>query len=298
MNYQTIQAGITGAQFIDIFNGNLSLTEQQLESLAANLLLRVIANNVKQLKVEDGKLYYTLDDTNWVSVDNNVWGSIAGNILDQTDLVQLLEYYATVNQLDTVAGNVSTLANTVSGLGTTVSNLSSNVSQNTTAIGNLQGDISDKVSSDTIKRFRISASGFLEYSLDGVAWQVVQSLADINWGSIGGEIANQVDLKTILDSKVNTSTLTSHTGDTNNPHEVTKAQVGLGNVDNTSDEDKPISLAERAALDSITVILEGLSEDKMDVTEDVKSIEYITLADWNAKKQAGELSNTTIYIVD
>lgn len=35
-----------------------------------------------------------------------------------------------------------------------------------------------------------------------------------------------------------------------NPHSVTKAQVGLGNVDNTSDANKPISTATQAALDS------------------------------------------------
>lgn len=40
-----------------------------------------------------------------------------------------------------------------------------------------------------------------------------------------------------------------HIADTNNPHQVTKEQVGLGNVDNTSDADKPISLAAQAALD-------------------------------------------------
>lgn len=35
-----------------------------------------------------------------------------------------------------------------------------------------------------------------------------------------------------------------------NPHNVTKAQVGLGNVDNTSDLDKPISTAVQQALDT------------------------------------------------
>lgn len=34
--------------------------------------------------------------------------------------------------------------------------------------------------------------------------------------------------------------LSTHVGDKNNPHEVTKAQVGLGNVDNTADLDKPV----------------------------------------------------------
>lgn len=42
--------------------------------------------------------------------------------------------------------------------------------------------------------------------------------------------------------------LGSHIDNTNNPHGVTKAQVGLGNVDNTSDEAKPISNATQTAL--------------------------------------------------
>lgn len=43
--------------------------------------------------------------------------------------------------------------------------------------------------------------------------------------------------------------LTTHINDKDNPHEVTKAQVGLGNCDNTSDLDKPISTATQTALD-------------------------------------------------
>ena len=37
--------------------------------------------------------------------------------------------------------------------------------------------------------------------------------------------------------------ITAHAGSTSNPHGVTKSQVGLGNVDNTSDLNKPISTA-------------------------------------------------------
>lgn len=43
--------------------------------------------------------------------------------------------------------------------------------------------------------------------------------------------------------------ITAHTGSTSNPHGVTKTQVGLGNVDNTSDANKPISTATQTALD-------------------------------------------------
>jgi len=41
----------------------------------------------------------------------------------------------------------------------------------------------------------------------------------------------------------------SHVAATNNPHAVTKSQVGLANVDNTSDANKPVSTAQQAALD-------------------------------------------------
>lgn len=39
--------------------------------------------------------------------------------------------------------------------------------------------------------------------------------------------------------------IAGHIADKANPHEVTKVQIGLGNVDNTSDADKPVSTAAR-----------------------------------------------------
>lgn len=45
-----------------------------------------------------------------------------------------------------------------------------------------------------------------------------------------------------------TSNLSKHTSNYENPHKVTKAQVGLDNVDNTSDVNKPISTATQNAL--------------------------------------------------
>lgn len=46
------------------------------------------------------------------------------------------------------------------------------------------------------------------------------------------------------------SALGGHVNNTNNPHSVTKAQVGLSDVDNTSDADKPISTAAQTALNT------------------------------------------------
>jgi len=46
------------------------------------------------------------------------------------------------------------------------------------------------------------------------------------------------------------SNLSLHTGDTSNPHDVTKTQVGLSDVDNTSDVNKPVSTAQAAAINA------------------------------------------------
>lgn len=52
-------------------------------------------------------------------------------------------------------------------------------------------------------------------------------------------------------SKTNQTDFDSHKNNQNNPHNVTKEQVGLNNVDNTSDLDKPISTATQVAINNI-----------------------------------------------
>lgn len=60
--------------------------------------------------------------------------------------------------------------------------------------------------------------------------------------------ANFVELYEVQAASASQAELDDHVEDTNNPHNVTKGQVGLGNVDNTSDASKPISTATQAAL--------------------------------------------------
>lgn len=69
------------------------------------------------------------------------------------------------------------------------------------------------------------------------------------------QLPNKTDLdnsiavaKTSGDNAQNS--IDTHKKDTDNPHSVTKSQVGLGNVDNTSDKNKPISTATQAALNN------------------------------------------------
>ena len=58
-------------------------------------------------------------------------------------------------------------------------------------------------------------------------------------------VAGQIGLK------ADQASLDTHINNKSNPHNVTKSQVGLGNVNNTSDADKPVSTAQREALNSL-----------------------------------------------
>lgn len=58
------------------------------------------------------------------------------------------------------------------------------------------------------------------------------------------------------------SNLTTHKSDKNNPHSVTKTQVGLSNVDNTSDADKPISTAAETRLSVLDSAIDTHTENK------------------------------------
>jgi hypothetical protein len=83
--------------------------------------------------------------------------------------------------------------------------------------------------------------------------------------SLLSTVSGKLDIDSIVDDLVSTDadkplsankgkvlndSITAHTSDTDNPHGVTKSQVGLGNVDNTSDDSKPLSEAMATALNN------------------------------------------------
>ena len=88
---------------------------------------------------------------------------------------------------------------------------------------------------DEYRRFKYNdgdGSWAYEYTLNN------SSFTSAQWGAINSGI-----------TAGDKSAYDEHLADTSNPHSVTAAQVGLGNVDNTADIDKPISTATQAALD-------------------------------------------------
>ena len=85
----------------------------------------------------------------------------------------------------------------------------------------------------------------------------------------GGYIGTAQDLKDEIDA-ISSGTgvqLQIHLDNLNNPHQVTKAQVGLNEVDNTSDANKPISIVTQSALDLKVDKITGKGLSTNDLTD-------------------------------
>lgn len=115
-------------------------------------------------------------------------------------------------------------------------------------------EISDRKAADTANFKELEdAMTFVNDSLEGriqatdnnLAKEVQDRKGEINRVEklISDETATRAQADTNVNNKVD-----SHIANKSNPHGVTKAQVGLGNVNNTSDADKPVSTAQATAI--------------------------------------------------
>jgi hypothetical protein len=98
-------------------------------------------------------------------------------------------------------------------------------------------------------------------------WRIVKNSNKVS--SVNGKIGEVVigisdipGLNDLIATLATSTSLLAHTQDTSNPHAVTADQIGLGKVDNTSDLEKPVSHAQRAALDEITLSVSRHAESK------------------------------------
>ena len=83
------------------------------------------------------------------------------------------------------------------------------------------------------------------------------------------QLINNVEDDLDLNVKEIKSIINNHTSDKNNPHTVTKRQVGLDQVDNTSDLNKPISTLTQQALDYEANLRNEMDEEIMQRINDV-----------------------------
>ena len=131
-------------------------------------------------------------------------------------------------------------------------------------------DLPAWVNNDTSKK--IPAGKLPEFVTPSDLESAIEDLVGIDASGIESikNIINDGDPETgilvELAGKASKADLNTHKQDTSNPHGVTKAQVGLGNVDNTSDMNKPISTATQNAINADNKVLAAaIAELKADI---------------------------------
>ena len=140
--------------------------------------------------------------------------------------------------------------------------VNSSIATNTATFRGTYEKVSDLPTKSTISDLKINDYAFVitgdvgsnpeyaRYKYDGSKWIFEYTLnnssfTQYQWDAINSGI-NQTGVEQITKNK---NEINNHIADKQNPHLVDKVQIGLGNVDNTSDKDKPISTATQLALD-------------------------------------------------
>ena len=110
-------------------------------------------------------------------------------------------------------------------------------------------------------------------------------------------IQDSIDEEIVRAKRVETNIQDSHNRhitDYRNPHKVTKAQVGLGNVDNTSDVNKPISDAQQREFNRINQSLSNNTDNVNSALLDVANIKSTV----NSLSQEYEHTNGRLDTID
>jgi hypothetical protein len=162
--------------------GGITLKVNGTDNAVQNVLNLVQGNNVTITDLGNGSVRIAATGGGGGSVD---WGSIGGTLSAQTDLQTALDGRATDAELTT--------------------------------------EVNARIAADTTLQNNIN--------------------------TLSGALSTETTARQAGDA-TNAADLTAHVNNTSNPHATTKAQVGLGNADNTSDADKPISTATQTALNA------------------------------------------------
>lgn len=231
--------------------------------------------------------YYS-SDTNLIRIGNNTTALTRDISLEGTDNLATTKYVKDL-VLDTLEGGLSAIpvkdvqVNGVSVLENQIANISTlkailvenrevpiinNIALISLPLTDVQVDgesvVNDKVASITLPESHVKIFDSKEnLPIVGSKDYIYVTLDDSKirvWNKESYQEVSSIDaqLRILLDN---------HLSDKTNPHEVTKNQIGLGNVDNTSDLDKPLSSATSNALDDLKTSILEVSEE---VSESLK----------------------------
>jgi hypothetical protein len=144
----------------------------------------------------------------------------------------------------------------------------------------IKDSFSDFPSQGTVQTLYVASGSSSIYSWEGSGYVLVatgdysniKSKPAINGVPLSSDsTSTELGLATSSGLSGVKNSLDGHLNNGNNPHGVTKSQVGLGNVDNTSDADKPVSTAQQTALDGKVAKVVGKGLSTNDFSDTYKS---------------------------
>lgn len=234
MNFEKIFHGMIGKDFIKAFNDNFNIADKNFLEILATLIYKVKSTDIKEIKLIDNVVSYTLeeeplegeDNRTWVPVDITKWGNIQGNIEDQLDLKEILDNKAALDTVTTMDNLLSTLNQQFSQLKDKVESNETKLNTNTGDIADLLEAMTEKVNSTNIKAIRLNNAVF-QWSPDGRTWYEQQLNTTISWGSVTGDITTQEDLMQYfieIDSKF--TALNGNITSINNTMDTLRTEIG------------------------------------------------------------------------
>ena len=291
-NIDTLQSSVEGINTnITSIEGNIDTVESSVSTLQ-----QTVSGHTTD--ITDLKSKVQTNTTNITSLQGNV-STLQGD-------------------LDTVEEDVGTLQTSVSGLQSSVSTNTQNITTNTQSIESIQEAMAStqhfRGYYQTIAEiteleghtgdFAYCAEDEFKYVYNGEQWvktdeavpdQTVEKTTILplmnGTATIGtdnryaaGNHVHPTDT-----TRASVEALEAHTTNTSNPHNVTKTQIGLGNVDNTSDLNKPISTATQSALNNKVDKVEGKGLSTEDYTTAEKE-KLATLTNYNDTEVKADIS--------
>lgn len=237
---------------------NIRTNTNDIADLLETITEKVNSTNIKAIRLNNAVFQWSPDGRTWY--EQPIVTSIAWGHLtgDITTQEDLMAYFTNINT------NFDKVDGLITGLKNDLTSLQTN-------LGNLNNALNTHL--EDFNNYKNQVTNLLSD---------IRSVAEDATAAAGATDNNLQD----------------HIEDYNNPHHVTKETVNLGNVDNTSDTDKPISTAQKKYVDSQIEHVKQDIADKSGLVFASGFINTMFIGDEDDYSSIGPKNGTLAFILD
>ena len=237
---------------------NIRTNTNDIADLLETITEKVNSTNIKAIRLNNAVFQWSPDGRTWY--EQPIVTSIAWGHLtgDITTQEDLMAYFTNINT------NFDKVDGLITGLKNDLTSLQTN-------LGNLNNALNTHL--EDFNNYKNQVTNLLSD---------IRSVAEDATAAAGATDNN----------------LQAHIEDYNNPHHVTKETVNLGNVDNTSDTDKPISTAQKKYIDSQIEHVKQDIADKSGLVFASGFINTMFIGDEDDYSSIGPKNGTLAFILD